>query len=86
MAIGGDNIAMFDVELLSLDPISRPVPDCLTYLNPLPQWITGAAGALDYSGESIFMELVSTATLLASIPLLTQILCSPLPLPLLRVY
>ena len=54
MAIGGDN-ATYDVELLSLDYISHPVPDCLTELNRLP--VTGPnsefAGALDNSGKPL---------------------------------
>ena len=52
MAIGGFGglgFALDDVELVSLDPISQPVPDCLTELNPLPEETDYAAGALDYS-------------------------------------
>lgn len=52
MAIGGNN-ARYDVELLSLDPVSHPVPDCLMQLNSHPEDINDAAGALDYSGKTI---------------------------------
>ena len=50
MAIGGENPnGLNDVELVSLDPILHPIPDCLTKLNPLPQFTTQAAGSLDYT-------------------------------------
>ena len=53
MVIGGDDgRKLDDVELVSLDPISQPVPECLTELNPLPVTVYEAAGGLDYSGES----------------------------------
>ena len=53
MVIGGYNGSQLDdVELVSLDPISQPVPECLTELNPLPVTVCSAAGGLDYSGES----------------------------------
>ena len=53
MVIGGYNGSQLDdVELVSLDPISQPVPECLTELNPLPVTVYEAAGGLDYSGES----------------------------------
>ena len=52
MAIGGngypDNV-LDDVELVSLDPILHPVPDCLTRLNPLPVPTQWASGAVDYT-------------------------------------
>ena len=54
MVIGGfngtDGIAMDDVELVSLDPTLRPLPECLIELSPLPVPVDGHAGALDYSG------------------------------------
>ena len=50
MVIGGD-FNSYNVELVSLDPISHPVPDCLTELNPIADGITESAGALDYSGK-----------------------------------
>ena len=60
MVIGGfngtDGIAMDDVELVSLDPTLRPLPECLTELSPLPVQVDGHAGALDYSGESDYEE------------------------------
>ena len=43
-----------DVELISLDPITNPVPDCLTKLNKLPTSLSDLAGALDYSGSLKF--------------------------------
>ena len=56
MVIGGSSYAgpglgLDDVELLSLDPILDPVPDCLTQLRPLPSSIRAAAGALDQSSK-----------------------------------
>ena len=48
--------AMDDVELVSLDPILQPLPECLTELNPTPVVLTDHVGALDYSGESGFQE------------------------------
>ena len=53
MVIGGYSYSrgsLDDVELLSLDPTTYPVPDCLAQLNPLPVPIRAAAGALDYNG------------------------------------
>ena len=41
------------MEIVSLDPISSPVPDCLTELNQYPAYSDGSAGALDYSGNGI---------------------------------
>ena len=56
---GFDGSAVYDVELVSLDPILSPVPDCLTQLNPFPMTSYSAAGALDYSGtSSIFSRTV----------------------------
>ena len=52
MAIGGeisDDLAIDDVELVSLDPILHPIPDCLSQLNPLPEVTKYAAGSLDYT-------------------------------------
>ena len=57
MVIGGYNsnaVSLYDVELVSLDRISSPVPDCLTQLNQFPGFATSSAGALDYSGKSEF--------------------------------
>ena len=55
MVIAGyDGSTIDDVELVSLDPILQPLPECLTELNPYPILSTGHAGALDYSGESGF--------------------------------
>ena len=45
-----------DVELVSLDPILQPLPECLTELNPTPVVLSNHAGALDYSGKSGFQE------------------------------
>ena len=50
MSIGGSNASetyIPDVELTSIDPISLPVPDCLTKLSGLG--ITRHAGGIDYS-------------------------------------
>ena len=56
---GFDGSAVYDVELVSLDPILSPVPDCLTELNPFPMTSYSSAGALDYSGtSSIFSRTV----------------------------
>ena len=54
MVIGGFSNGSYldDVELVSIDPISHPVPDCLSQLNPLPELTGGSAGALDYLGKS----------------------------------
>ena len=52
MTIGGSNASetyIDDVELTSVDPMSFPVPECLTKLSGLA--VTRAAGALDYSGK-----------------------------------
>jgi len=51
MVIGGD-FNSYKVELVSLDPTSHPVPDCLTDLNQV-NGISEAAGALDYSDGGI---------------------------------
>ena len=40
-----------DVELVSLDPVLQPLPECLTELNPLALPLSGPGGALDYSSE-----------------------------------
>ena len=51
MVVGGDNsdsrVALPDVELVSLDPDSNPVPPCLANLNDFPVKIYGAAGSVD---------------------------------------
>ena len=53
--VGGNNgFVLDDVELISLDPVLTPVPDCLTQLNSFPIAFYAAAGALDYSGNSEF--------------------------------
>ena len=54
MAIGGFNGGEGDldnVELVSLDPTSQPVPDCLTQLGPVTTSVRNAAGALDLNRE-----------------------------------
>ena len=51
MVIGGD-FNSYKVEVVSLDPTSHPVPDCLTDLNQV-NGISEAAGALDYSGKMV---------------------------------
>ena len=58
MAIGGRDSSSYldDVELVSLDPILQPVPDCLAQLNPLPEATAYAAGALDTS-SMLFLDL-----------------------------
>ena len=43
-----------DVELVSLDPILQPLPECLNGLNSFPVGTDGHAGAVDYSSESNF--------------------------------
>ena len=43
-----------DVELVSLDPILEPLPECLNDLNSFPVRVDGLAGAVDYSSESKF--------------------------------
>ena len=56
MTIGGSNASetyIDDVELISLDSMSYPVPDCLTKLSGLA--VTRAAGALDYSGKVVLI-------------------------------
>ena len=53
MVIGGFNGSYLDeVEIVSTDPVLRPVPDCLSQLNPLPALTGASAGALDYLGKS----------------------------------
>ena len=51
MVIGGyeDTSNLDDVELVSINPVLNPVPECLSQLNSLPLSLTGAAGAVDYS-------------------------------------
>ena len=51
MVIGGfeDTSYLDDVELVSINPVLNPVPECLSQLNSLPHALTGAAGAVDYS-------------------------------------
>ena len=62
MVLGGYNGGEGDldnVELVSLDPTSQPVPDCLMRLNPLPATLRNAAGALDINGEKdILFEFI----------------------------
>ena len=53
MVIGGFNGSYLDeVELVSIDPVLHPVPECLSQLNPLPALTGASAGALDYLGKS----------------------------------
>ena len=52
MVVGGDNEAADSVELLSLDGIANPIPDCLQELNGFPIRVTGAAGASLQTGEA----------------------------------
>jgi len=57
IVVGGSNFDdgyLYDVELVSLDPITSPVPDCLTQLNPFPIPSYGSAGANDYLGTPYF--------------------------------
>ena len=51
MVIGGYEGTSYldDVELVSINPVLNPVPECLSQLNSLPHALTGAAGAVDYS-------------------------------------
>ena len=59
MVIAGyDGSKIDDVELVSLDPILQPLPECLTELNPFPLSVSGLAGALDYSSESDYQEYI----------------------------
>ena len=58
--ISGPDHYLDEVELVSIDPVLHPVPDCLTQLNPLPEPHGGAAGALDYSGKGAFKYDVRT--------------------------
>ena len=52
MVIGGFNGSYLDeLELVSIDPVLHPVPECLSQLNPLPALTGASAGALDYSGK-----------------------------------
>ena len=54
MTIGGSNASetyIPDVELSSIDPMSMPVPDCLTKLSGLG--ITRHAGGVDYSRKFV---------------------------------
>ena len=54
MTIGGSNASetyIPDVELTSIDPMSMPVPDCLTKLSGLG--ITRHAGGVDYSRKFV---------------------------------
>ena len=54
MATGGENANVLnDVELVSLDPILHPIPDCLAQLNPLPEFTFMAAGSLDYTSNVV---------------------------------
>ena len=50
--LAGPDHYLDEVELVSIDPVLYPVPDCLSQLNPLPEPHGGAAGALDYSRKS----------------------------------
>ena len=66
MAIGGQKDypspngpkTIDDVELVAIDPILHPVPDCLTELNPLPHPVAWSAGALDYSGKTGMFSII----------------------------
>jgi hypothetical protein len=49
LVVGGTQVSD-RVELISLDPASHPVPDCLRNLNPFPTNVHGGAGAVLNSG------------------------------------
>ena len=56
MVIGGFSYSkgsLADVELLSPDPITNPVPECQDQPNPLGVPIRAAGGAIDYSSKSM---------------------------------
>ena len=56
MVIGGYSYSkgsLADVELLSLDPITNPVPECQDQPSPLGVPIRAAGGAIDYSSKSM---------------------------------
>ncbi len=56
MVVGGlndFNSQVNAVELVSLDPINHPVPDCLRNLGRYPVPVEGAAGATLHHGEPI---------------------------------
>ena len=56
MVIGGFNGSYLDeVELVSIDPVLHPVPECLSQLNPLPALTGASAGAIDYESKSILI-------------------------------
>lgn len=55
--IGGTGLSD-DVELVSLNSTSQPLPECLTELNSIPIPLSGHAGGLDYSGESGDVEFI----------------------------
>ena len=69
MVIGGydGRNAIDDVELVSLDPTSQPLPDCLTKLKPFPVAIDGVAGALDFSGKLTLLYVMSHNTYYVSL-------------------
>ena len=60
MVIGGyeDTSYLDDVELVSINPVLNPVPECLSQLNSLPLSLTGAAGAVDYSRKWDLFQIV----------------------------
>ena len=51
-----DGLTVENVEIVSLDPIYSPVPDCLKELNQFPIYTLGSAGALDYAGNGIYSK------------------------------
>ena len=56
MVIGGDDSlgSLDDVELLAIDTRLKDSKDSTTQISPLPEPISRAAGALDYSGMKVF--------------------------------
>ena len=59
MVIGGYSYSkgsLADVELLSLDPTTNPVPECQAQPSPLAVPIRAAGGAIDYTSKSTFRQ------------------------------
>jgi hypothetical protein len=50
LVVGGSESSL--VEVVSLDPETNPVPNCLSDLNPFPTTVYRAAGAVLGSGQS----------------------------------
>ena len=60
MVIGGDDSfgSLDDVELLAIDSGFKTARNCPMQISPLPEPISRAAGALDYSGMICFFDYV----------------------------